>query len=256
MIRNDYHVHTTFCDGKDSPSAIARYACDMGLHTLGFSAHSDTFFDKRYCLKQSDYDAYRACIHALQAEYKGKMNILCGIEQDCYSTAPTDGFDYVIGSVHYLKCADAYIPIDESAQILRAAADDYFGGDLIALAQEYFRTVSQVVARTNCTIIGHFDLISKFNEGDALFDSHDMRYIQAYRDAIDALIVYKVPFEINTGAISRGYRSSPYPSSEMLAYLFEKGAKVILCSDAHQKEHLCFQFEKWEQHAKEIGFSL
>ena len=33
------------------------------------------------------------------------MEIHCGIEQDLFSQEPTDGYDYVIGSVHYLYAA-------------------------------------------------------------------------------------------------------------------------------------------------------
>ena len=102
--------------------------------------------------------------------YGDKIKILCGIEQDFYSEEPTEGYDYVIGSVHYLRAGEAYIPVDESPELLRAAAEKHFRGDLYALIEEYYRTLARVVEKTGADIIGHFDLIAKFNEGGALFD--------------------------------------------------------------------------------------
>ncbi len=256
MIRRDYHVHTTFCDGHDSPTEVAKAAYEQGVTSLGFVAHSDTYFDRSYCLKEQDYATYLAEISSLKAAYDGKMEILCGIEQDYYSLAPTDSFDFVIGSVHYLKCGKEFIPIDESAQILQDAIARCFGGDVYAMVEAYFATVADVVNRTSCTILGHFDLIAKFHEVCPLFDQTHVRYVAAYQSAIDALVPYGIPFEINTGAISRALRTTPYPSADILAYLKQKGGRVLLSSDSHKKETLCFQFDQWEQVAKELGFDL
>lgn len=246
MIMRDLHVHTNFCDGKNSPEEMVIAAIDVGMECIGFSAHSYTFFDESYCLKKERTDEYRAEINRLKEKYLGRIEILCGIEQDYYSDMPTEGYDFVIGSVHYLKNGEVYIPVDERRQILCDAVKKYYGGDFYAMAEEYYRTVSDVAGRTNADIIGHFDLVSKFNEGNSLFDESDERYVHAYRGAVDKLIDYNIPFEINTGAISRGYRSVPYPAVPILDYIRKKGGKTILTSDSHSTETLCYQFDKWE----------
>ena len=74
---------------------------------------------------------------------------------------------------------------------------------------------------------------------------HHPRYVKAWQDAADILLKTGKPFEINTGAVSRGYRTEPYPSAEIRAYIREHGGKMILSSDAHQKENIGFGFEKW-----------
>ena len=94
------------------------------------------------------------------------------------------GFDYIIGSVHYIKAGEEYIPIDESKEILINAVNKHFGGDIYSLCEEYFRLVANVVGKTDADIIGHFDLISKFNEDGSLFDENHPRYVKAYQDAI------------------------------------------------------------------------
>ena len=71
---------------------------------------------------------------------------------------------------------------------MKNAAEKYFNGDMLSLAEEYFKTVSQVVEKTNCDIIGHFDLIRKFNEGNKLFDENNPRYRKAATDAAKTLL--------------------------------------------------------------------
>lgn len=244
MIRSDYHVHTVFCDGENTPEEMAEAALARGMETLGFSGHSYTFFDERYCIPKDKLSLYRETIARLKKQYRGKLRILCGIEQDLYASEPTEGYDYVIGSVHYLKCGEAYIPVDESAAILKDAVDRFFGGDPLALAEAYFASVARLAAMKP-TIVGHLDLITKFNEQEKLFDESHPRYIAAARQAVDALLPTGALLEINTGAISRGYRSTPYPAPFLLSYILDKGGKLILSSDSHRKDTLLYGFEQW-----------
>ena len=246
MITKDLHMHTAYCDGKDTPEDMVLSAVDKGLDTVGISSHSYTFFDESYCMQKEDIPRYIAELRYLRAKYFDRIHVLCGVEQDYYSDYPTDEFDYIIGSVHYIKVGDEYIPVDESVEILRAAVQKHFGGDVYALCELYFDTVADVVEKTRCDIIGHFDLISKFIEREPLFDTEHPRYVKAWKAAADRLVTYDVPFEINTGAISRGYRTQPYPDEEMIAYIKAKGGRLILSSDAHSKENIAYIFEKYE----------
>lgn len=246
MIAKDLHMHTAYCDGKDTPEDMVLSAVDKGLDTVGISSHSYTFFDESYCMQKEDIPRYIAELRYLRAKYFGRIHVLCGVEQDYYSDYPTDEFDYIIGSVHYIKVGDEYIPVDESVEILRAAVQKHFGGDVYALCELYFDTVADVAEKTGCDVIGHFDLISKFIEREPLFDTEHPRYVKAWKAAVDRLVTYDVPFEINTGAISRGYRTQPYPDEEMIAYIKAKGGRLILSSDAHSKENVAYKFEEYE----------
>ena len=104
---------------------------------------------------------------------------------------------------------------------------------------------------TRCDIIGHFDLITKFIEQDPQFDVHHPRYVKAWQGAADTLLKTGRPFEINTGAISRGYRTSPYPAGEIRDYIRAHGGKLILSSDSHQKETIAFRFEDYLNEIRE-----
>ena len=238
----DLHVHTTFSDGRSTPEEMVQAAIAKGMTTLGFSDHSYTHFDTAYCIPKEKIPVYRAEIEALKAQYAGQIEILCGIEQDFYSEESTEGYDYVIGSVHYVKAGEKYLPVDESRQALLRAVQEAFSGDFYALAEAYYQTVALVAEKLQPTIIGHFDLISKFNEDGKLFDETHPRYIAAWQAAADRLLKAEIPFEINTGAVSPGYRTAPYPAAPIREYLANRGARFLWSSDSHRADTLCFGF--------------
>lgn len=243
MIRWDFHVHTTFSDGKNTPEEMVLAAIQKGMTAIGFSDHSHTPFDTSYCMGKDQIPRYQETIWALREKYRGKIQIFCGIEQDLYSGVPAGGFDYVIGSVHYLQVGQTYIPVDESPKILLEAAKTYFGGDIYKLVEAYYRAVSEVVGKTGADIIGHFDLIRKFNRGGCLFSEEDPRYLAPATAAADQLLKTGKCFEINTGAVSRGYRQEPYPSPTLRSYISTRGGKWIASSDSHRAQTLCFGFD-------------
>ena len=169
-----------------------------------------------------------------------------------WGTESTDGYDYVIGSVHYLWKNGVWFSTDESTDALMRAKDTFYGGDGLAMAEDYFHSVAQI-GRLHPHIIGHFDLIAKCNRDNCLFDESDPRYLAAAYRAVDALLPLGIPFEINTGAISRGYRDVAYPAPAILSYIAKQGGRVILSSDAHSAQNLCYQFDIWEQYARDAG---
>ena len=131
FMRSSVHCHSTLCDGKNTLQEMASAACAQGLVTLGFTGHSHTPCDREYCMSPRRTALYKATIAKLKAEYKGKVDILCGIEWDQFSDDKRVGYDYWIGSVHYLHGANTgkYYEIDFRKQDLAACIADDFGGD-------------------------------------------------------------------------------------------------------------------------------
>lgn len=239
----DLHTHTKYSDGATSPEEMVLAAIDMGLEEIGISDHSYTFFDESYCIKKEKIEEYKREISELKEKYKDKISVLCGVEQDAYSTEPTTGYDYAIGSAHYLKVGETYYPLDLSDLRFRIACRDGFGEDYYALAEAYFDLVSQFAEREDISIIGHFDLITKYNRLGNIFDEENPRYLAAAKKAIDKLLAAGKVFEFNTGAIARKYRTVPYPAPTLLSYILEKGGKLMLASDAHHPRNIAFAFE-------------
>lgn len=244
MIPSNYHTHTTFCDGKNTPEEIVQEAIRLGCPELGFSGHSYTFFDDRYCL--TDTPAYIATIRALQEKYRDQIKILLGIEQDYYSDTPTDEFDYVIGSVHYIKKDGYYLAVDENREIQQENVRKFYGGDYYGFIEDYFATVADVYRKTRCQIVGHFDLVKKFNASKDLFDPQHPSYQAAAQKAMDALLTAPVTLEVNTGGISRGHIREPYPAKDLLSRWLEAGKPVLFSSDCHRAEHLLFGYDVYK----------
>ena len=240
----DLHMHTTWSDGKNTPEEMILEAIRLGLETVGISDHSSG--DPCGMTLEQSAD-YRAEIAALKEKYAGQIRVLCGLERD-FLTDDFNEYDYTIGSVHWLPMPDGHrVSIDWTPEKLREGAEKYFGGDFYALAEAYYAAVARVVEVTKCDIIGHFDLVSKFIEVDPAFDVKHPRYVKAWQQAADELLKTGKPFEMNTGAMSRGYRTEPYPAKDIRDYIRQRGGKLILSSDSHQKETIAYRFRDYEQ---------
>ncbi len=251
--KSNLHTHTCFCDGKDTPLDIVNTAIGLGMETLGFSGHSYVRFDEDYSMTNERLAAYRAEIGQIRLQCADRLHILLGLEQDFYSELPTERYDYLIGSYHYFKAPDRYRPIDATPEEFQAIVNDCFGGDVYAFTRDYFEHVAQIPQKVDCDIIGHFDLVAKFNGSGSLFDESDRRYLDPAMDALDVLLKSDKIFEINTGAASRGWRSVPYPDSPFLRRIAERGGRVTFSSDSHAKETLLFGYENALRHAKASG---
>ena len=125
------------CDGRNTLQEMASAACAQGLTTLGFSGHSYTQRDREYCMSPSRTAQYKATIAKLKAEYKGKVDILCGIEWDSLSEDKPESYDYWIGAAHHLygKNTGKYYEIDFRPQDLHDCIFDDFGGDALAAVE-------------------------------------------------------------------------------------------------------------------------
>ncbi|MBQ9828435.1 MAG: histidinol-phosphatase [Lachnospiraceae bacterium] len=251
MICN-FHTHSTCCDGRDTPEELAAYAFENGFSALGFSSHSYIEVDEGYTVPR-DPQPYKDEIARLKDEYRGRMEIYCGLEQDIFTEIPAEDYDYVIGSVHFVEKDGEMIGVDYAADLTRDLIDGPYCGDFDALAEDYFELVAQLPERTGADIIGHFDLVSKYNDIYGIVES--TRYLDAAWKAIERLIGKCDIFEINTGGMASGYKNYPYPSPAILSMLKEAEARIMLSSDAHKKEHLLYGFNEAAFLAREAGFT-
>lgn len=249
----DLHTHTTFCDGKDPAETLVLTAIGKGMKAIGFSGHSYTTVEPDCCMSPEQTVEYRREAARLRETYRGKIAVYCGIEQDFYGEERPVGYDYVIGSVHDTFYDGAYLTIDDTVEIVLRDVREHCGGDFYRWVRCYYETVAQLPQKTGCDVIGHLDLVQKFNQDDRLFSSSDVRYRKALLETVDALLERDCIFEINTGAVARGYRREPYPASYALRRIAEKRGRVILSSDAHRRENLMFGFEDAVHYAASCG---
>lgn len=255
MLKANFHTHTTLCDGHDTPNEVAAMAVQLGMTQLGFSGHMDVDI-------HMDWPVYLQTINELKRKYAGQLDILCGVELDRHmqpDAAP--GAEYAIASTHFVRCKDGQLAcVDWDEERSRKLCETEFGGDWYKLCAEYFAQEAQVVdvlgEHVPRLVIGHFDLVSKFNDRMHAFDETDARYVGPALEAMHYLAVEKdVAFEINTGAYVRGLKSELYPRQELLCELARMGGRIFINADAHHKEYLMGGFAKAYARAKKAGFT-
>ncbi len=256
LIRTNCHTHTDYCDGKNTAREMIEGAIGKGFSALGFSGHVPMNFPNDWAMTQEKLDGYCAEIKTLKEEYSDRIEILCGIELDAdYELNGAYAFDYVLSSVHQLHAGNRIYAIDLSAGELTECVEREFDGDWNKMADAYFESLATFVVREKTDIVGHYDLITKFNKDGRLFDENDPAYQRSALKWVDYIIDNKpdVVFEVNTGAMFRCGNAAPYPAAFILKRIGERGAKVTVSSDAHCPEALDFMFESAVQHCKDCG---
>ncbi len=257
MILSNAHTHTNFCDGKNTPAEMAEKAFQSGFVSLGFSVHSPLPYNNDYALPQDRLDEYLREIDRLKLLFKGKMEILSGIELDFDSYLDKNLFDYAIGSVHQIISNNKVYSLDDTPQKLQECMTEVFNGDSAELSKCYFNLVEKHILNCKAEIVGHFDLITKFNKITKIIDTESKTYRDAAITAVRNIIKeHDCVFEINTGAMSRGYRDFPYPAPFILEKIGELGGKVMINSDSHNVDAIDFGFDKAIKICKDCGISV
>ena len=248
-LRANFHTHSTFCDGTSTVAEMVERARELGFFALGFTGHMDPDIPM-------DWDAYSAEVRRLQAAMAGEIDILLGAELDnLHDPATVADAEYVIGSTHYVDANGGRVFVDYSADGVVGSVNELFGGDWYAYARAYYDFHAQVYTRTGCDIVGHFDMICRFNDQLRTIDEEDPRYLGCAREAMAALVGQGVPFEINTGGMAKGRRKVPYPIPALLRHLHELGGEIVINSDAHDVAYLDACLDEAVGFAREAGFT-
>lgn len=266
MIRSNAHTHTTWCDGMNTPAEVAKAAFALGFTDLGFSSHAPSPGSDgippidEHGVGMRDEAGYRADIAALKTAYEGRMGILCGVEKDYYEKIDPACYDYVIGDLHYFEGPDGILrSVDMSPGALRETIDELFAGDALAAARCFYEKSAENVRVNRPDIVGHFDLIAKFNEDGSFFDEAGRVYqstaLAALDDIIGTVQGYGGMIELNLSVFAKGQRSVPYPAPFLLRHMAQRDARVLPTSDSHRAETLNAGFEEAPKILRRAGFT-
>ena len=253
---NNYHTHTFLCDGVGEPEEYVLQALKLGCSEIGFSGHSYAPWDKT-CLgmDSESFLRYRDLIYKCKNKYRD-IKIYCGLELDYYSQVETDGLDFIIGAVHYVKKQNTYIPVDYSVEVLKKEISELYNGDFYAFAKDYFNLVADLYNKTKCDIIAHFDLITKLNKNGILFNQSEPIYQKSALNAVNSLAKLPCVIEVNTGGIARGYKSSFYPDEFVLDEFARLGKSFVLASDCHNSKNLNFGLKEARDFLDKKGYKI
>ena len=248
MTRQNLHCHTDFDDGADAPERMVLAAQAAGLGSLGISLHCPVSGQEDWCCSEENVPLFISEMHRLREAFAGRFPVWCGLEYDLAGEQNFGPYDYVIASCHLL----GGFSVDNTPAEAEALAAGFGGAE--KAAEEYYRRVASIAQIEEADIVGHFDLLTKFNERHPLYDTSARFYRDAAFAAMEALNKAGKIFEINTGAISRGWRTTPYPAPALLKHLRALGGRICISSDAHRAEHVAFGFAEAEALAASCGF--
>ncbi len=258
MIKSNCHTHTVFCDGKNTAEEMTIAAIDAGFVSIGFSGHSPMYYDADWTMTKENVSEYIKDIRRVKELYTDKIDVLCGIELDSdYADINLKDFDYTIASVHQLHGKGKIYSVDLSPDELTECVESVFGGDWNKMAETYFNNLAEFVISGNFDVVGHFDLITKFNGKTPLFDEDNENYKLSAIEALDKILDNKpdILFEVNTGAMYRKGNLKPYPAEFMLKHINKRGGLITITSDSHCCESIDFAFDKMKDYCKACGFS-
>lgn len=251
MRYSNLHNHTVFSDGAHTVEENILEAIEKDMVSIGFSDHSYTPHEDSYCMQGRDYPAYLREIRAMQEKYADRIPVYAGLELDYYSEIPEPGlFDYIIASVHYLIIDGKSYGIDHSLSPDQTGCIEACGGDVLVMVQKYYDLLCEHVERCKPTMVGHFDVITKFG----IMPEEDARYREIAGAALARVLKTCKYVEMNTGAISRGWRTVPYPMPYLLDTLRELGGEIVLNADSHHKDNLTCWFDQAVELLKAHGF--
>lgn len=253
-MKTNFHTHTTWCDGKDTPEAVVLSAIAKGFDVIGFSSHM-SFPETDTCvLDPRKGDAYAQEVRALGVKYADRIRVVLGAEADYIPgvTAPERkryahlDLDYLIGSIHYVIAPDGgRVPVDHTPELLADGIRDHFAGDVVAYIKRYFEQQRDMVSKYDFDVVGHLDLVRKFNVKHPYFDETASWYHEELVRTADVVAASGKIAEVNTGAISRGWLDDAYPSVPFRALLRERGVRFILSADSHAADTIDCAFDRF-----------
>ena len=255
IVKSNIHTHTKYCDGRYTIEEMIQRAIELGFDTLGISPHSYISFDKGpFLVKPQEFVEE---MDKLKEKYNGKIDILTGIELD-YFGENNIKTDYVIGSVHFIEVGEGYFCCEDTAKNVLEGFEKLYKGNAKKFYEDYYTTVIKMVKKFKPDVIGHYDILTKFNDSTKIIDVENADYKKVALDTVDRILEIKndIVFEVNTHGMYRGYKSEPYPAKFILEYLAKIGGRVMLSSDSHDIISLGYKYEELCKYLKTLGFDF
>ncbi len=244
MIAN-YHTHTSRCGhawGEDRE--YAEKAAEAGLKILGFSDHTPyDYFDSEprnrpMRMMPEELPDYAASVRALAGEYRGRMEILLGVEAEYYpkyfprllELLRENGVQYMILGQHSLG---------------NGIGEPYCGRAFPepALLERYVSQCEEALDTGLFTYFAHPDIICFTGSGEI--------YAREVRKLCRTAQRTGTPLEINLLGIREGRN---YPNELFWQIAAEEGCSAVLGCDAHRSEDL-LNFES-ERKARQLAARL
>lgn len=244
LYKTDYHIHSTFSDGKASPEENIVQAIGAGINEIGFSEHLNLFVaNQQWCMDPGRTPDYISYIRKLKNKYPGikiktglEVDYFPGKEEEIYKFLSPLKLDFVMGSVHYL-----------GEKTVDSGPEFYENRNIDELYETYFDYVNEAVASGLFDIIAHCDLIRIYNFKPSGNPE------RLYKNLAANMKIHDVAFEVNTNGRNRPFGDF-YPDRRFLKIFREENVPVCVNSDAHIPIRIGQYFDEAYALLKEAGF--
>jgi len=244
IYRTDYHIHTTWSDGKETPERYIRAAIERGIKEIGFSEHIALMPQgEQWCMKPEKLPEYVELILRLRKQFP-EIEVRLGVELDYIPNREKQlteivtsyPFDYIIGSVHYMG--------EETVDL---GPGFYIGKNISQIFENYFNLVCEAASTGLYDIMGHPDLvrIHRFRPDEDITHLYSMM--------ASAFKIHDVAFELNTNGMNKPLHDF-YPDKKYLTLFAQHGVAVCVNSDAHFPSRIGQYFDEAYDLLKMNGF--
>lgn len=262
MQWSNYHTHTYFCDGKAIPEDYIKSAIKNNVTSLGFSGHAPLPFKTEWNMRMDKVDEYISQLNDLKEKYKNELEIFIGFEVDYVNgtnvleSVKKFNPDYFIGSVHLLGFFnnDKVFEVDHNPQKFIAGLKEIYKDNIKKLVTFYYEQLMTMIISYKPDIIGHLDLVKKFNAGNRYFSEDEKWYISLIKKVIEIISTSGCIVEVNTRGYYKGYIKSFYPGSFILKECYKFGIPVTINSDAHLPDEMIKGFNEALELIRNIGY--
>jgi histidinol-phosphatase (PHP family) len=256
----DYHLHLRPDELDATPERyftaanVERYrtvASERGIAELGVSEHVYRF---QQALDVWQHPFWREYAHDDLDEYcefvREQTDLRLGVEADFVpggedriaNLLQERDFDYVVGSVHFLR--DEAIDMDDYSVWDRAHSPE-------EVWRRYFQTLGEAARSGLFDVLAHPDLVKVWGAERPRPEGDLRRY---YELALEGIAESGVAVEVSTAGLRKRAKEL-YPAPAFLEMCLEAGAEVALSSDAHRPEDVGADYERALELLAELGVS-
>jgi histidinol-phosphatase (PHP family) len=245
----DYHMHTPLCGhAVGEPVEYAETAIDIGLEEIGFSDHAPFVHgeDPTITMGIKQLPEYYRMIEDVRKKYSNCLRIKIGIEADYIpgyenktkALLEDYPYDYVIGSVHFIKSWGFDNPGER---------DRWDKADVNQVYRDYYQLLRQCAKSGMYDIMAHVDLVKKFGNLPTEDLTDDVKKTaQVFKEC-------GVAIEINTSGLRKPVKEM-YPSLWNLKIYAAAGVPLTFGSDSHDPKDVGRDFDKAVMLAREAGY--
>ncbi len=254
MITTDSHVHTKYCNHANGDvREYVKSAEEKKMGYLGFADHLPlpTGFgnpDKGAAIMQEDLPKYLADVKkawkdsSIQIATGIEADYLPGYEKETEKALKKNGFDFVIGSVHFIEKWN----FDYSEAVFNSGLKKF--GDADEPYRAYYGLVKKMASSGMFDMVGHLDLIKKFGY------QPKKENMETVDEILELAKKNGMAVEVNTSGLDKKV-GEMYPSGEILKMCFERDIEITVGSDAHSPLEIGRHFGKVEEALRNAGYT-